>query len=152
VTTGSEPGIMATMSTTWAVVRAQPTGSGDIAGTFSTPERAEILLAELDDHILVRCDEETGFRVVHYWVCHAHVRGAEVEVWPPHLLIAASRLAHRDHPIEEVEGVEAKDKESELDSIVSGQVVHHFFAYATSSERAKNLAEAHARGLVADAR
>lgn len=107
---------MATMSTTWAVVRAQPTGTGDIAGTFSSPERAEILLAELDDHVLVRCDEETGFRVVHYWVRHARASGDEVEVGFPNLLIAASRLAHRDHPIEDVEGVEAKDKESELDS------------------------------------
>ncbi|MGH3861575.1 hypothetical protein [Actinokineospora sp.] len=44
------------MDTTWAVVRAQPTGTGDIAGTFSTLERAEILLAALDDYILVRCD------------------------------------------------------------------------------------------------
>lgn len=144
-----EPGIMAAMDITWAVVRAQPTGTGDIAGTFSTLERAEILLAELDDHILVRCDEETGFRVVHYWVCHGHVRGSEIEVWPPHPLIAASRLAHRDHPIEEVEGVETKEKESELDSIVSGEVVHHFYAYATSSGRATELAEAHARELLA---
>ncbi|WP_436498418.1 hypothetical protein [Actinokineospora sp. HUAS TT18] len=36
--------------------------------------------------------------------------------------------------IEEVEGVESKDKESELDSVVSGQEVHHFSSYATSGE------------------
>ncbi|HVK23897.1 MAG TPA: hypothetical protein VM677_21295 [Actinokineospora sp.] len=137
------------MSTSWAVVRAQPTGTGDIAGTFSTPERAEILLAELDDHVLVRCDEETGFRVVHYWVCRARVSADDVAVGPPTLLVGASRLAHRDHPIEEVEGVEAKDKESELDSVVSGQTIHHFYAYASSSDRAQELAETHARELLA---
>ncbi|WP_436500396.1 hypothetical protein [Actinokineospora sp. HUAS TT18] len=136
------------MSTSWAVVRAQPTGTGDIAGTFSTLERAEILLADLDDHVLVRCDEETGFRVVHYWVCHARVSGDDVQVGPPHLLVGAGRLAHRDHYIEEVEGVEAKDKESELDSVVSGHEVHHFFSYATSSDRAQELAETHIRELL----
>lgn len=113
------------------------------------PRVAEILLAELDDHVLVRCDEETGFRVVH---CHARASGNEVEVGFPNLLIAASLLAHRDHPIEEVEGVEAKDKESELDSVVSGQVVHHFYAYATSSGRVQELAETHGRELLARGR
>ncbi|AIJ26375.1 hypothetical protein [Amycolatopsis methanolica] len=123
----------------------------EILAAWPDAETAGKLAAELGEgHIVapVRVAQAGVGFVAHVWACRASVQGGSWQLSAPAKLRGASRVVFdtADMPGERVH---VDTDAGELERAVSGTDVHHLTAYASTPERAHELAEAKARELAA---
>ncbi|SFE55087.1 hypothetical protein SAMN04487819_11686 [Actinopolyspora alba] len=136
----------------WVVLRDDPSSTIPVAvcGTRAQAvELAELLgephRAEPDGVPVLPAG--AAVRVRQWWSCRATVEDGRVSLGEPFLLPGAARPLGPGEDDQPQGTVQLDEEAAELERAVRGQRVRHLAAYATSAERARELARHRAQGI-----